>query len=143
MTVFADSSALVKLYADEAGYEPVRTIPHFVVSQLARVEVPAALWRKQRLGEIGPEDARVLTRDFEADYFGDDGEAPRFAVVAVRQDVLDDAARLCAVHGLRAYDGAQLASALAARATGECETFAAFDSQLRRAAGSEAFTLLF
>jgi len=34
------------------------------------VEVPAALWRKQRTGELSAGDARLLTADFEADYSG-------------------------------------------------------------------------
>lgn len=55
--------------------------------------------------------------------------------------VLEAAARLCAVHGLRAYDAVQLASALAVRdAVPECRTFAAFDRQLRAAAAAEGFT---
>src|SRR5712691_5715770 len=101
MSVFADSSALVKLYADEVGEAAVRAVRVLIVSQLARVEVPAALWRKQRSGELRPEEAQLLTEDFEADYFGGSGEAPRFATVAATAAVLDEAARLCAVHGIR------------------------------------------
>jgi predicted nucleic acid-binding protein len=52
LSAFADSSALVKLYADEDGYQQVRGMASIAVAQLARVEVPAALWRKQRLGEL-------------------------------------------------------------------------------------------
>jgi predicted nucleic acid-binding protein len=52
-------------------------------------------------------------------------------------------ARLCAVHALRAYDAVQLACALAARdAVPECQTFAAFDRQLRAAAAAEGFALV-
>ena len=40
---FADSSALVKLYADELGADMVRALSPLIISQLARVEVPAAL----------------------------------------------------------------------------------------------------
>ena len=45
MTSFADSSALVTLYADEPGYERVRASSHLVVAQLAHVEVPSPIWR--------------------------------------------------------------------------------------------------
>jgi uncharacterized protein len=82
VSTFADSSALVKLYADEDGHEHIRELVSVAVAQLARVEVPAALWRKQRMGELPAEDARLLTADFEADYFGTDTEPPRFAAVA-------------------------------------------------------------
>lgn len=140
MTVFADSSALVKLYADEPGHEWVGGLSTLVVSQLARVEVPSAIWRKQRLGELDPGAARLLTSAFEADWAGTEEEPPRFSVVALTVAVLEGAARLCAVHGLRAYDAVQLACALAARdAVPECRVFAAFDRQLRAAAAAEAF----
>jgi uncharacterized protein len=143
LSTFADSSALVKLYADEVGHEQVRGIGSMAVAQLARVEVPAALWRKQRIGQLSANDARLLTADFEADYFGTDSEPPRFAAVAATGSVLDDAARLCASHGLRAYDAVQLSSALAVRRIdGGCTEFAAFDRSLRTAAATEGFELV-
>ena len=51
--MFADSSALVKLYATfEQGREEVRALPGKLrVSALALADVPAALWRKSRTGE--------------------------------------------------------------------------------------------
>lgn len=143
MTAFADSSALVKLYADEPGHECVRELPTLVVSQLARVEVPSAIWRKQRLGELEAGAARLLTSAFEADWSGTEEELPRFSVVTATVVVLEGAARLCAVHGLRAHDAVQLACASAARdAIPECQTFAAFDRQLRGAAAAEGFSLV-
>jgi predicted nucleic acid-binding protein len=143
LSTFADSSALVKLYADEAGHEQIRTLESLAVAQLARVEVPAALWRKQRMGELSPNDARVLTSDFEADYFGTDSEPPRFAAVAATGHVLDEAVRLCASRGLRACDAVQLSSALAVRRADErCTAFAAFDDSLRTAAAVEGFGLV-
>jgi predicted nucleic acid-binding protein len=142
-TVFADSSALVKLYADEPGADDVRRIAHLVVSQLARVEVPAAIWRKQRMGEISTADAAVLVAAFEADYFGGKTEEPRFVVIAVTARLLDDAARLVGVHGLRAYDAVQLASAVATRhAVADGVMMAAFDKALSAAAAGEGLDLL-
>jgi uncharacterized protein len=143
LSTFADSSALVKLYSDEPGHEHVRGLASVAVAQLARVEVPAALWRKQRLGELSADDAGLLAADFEADYFGADSEPPRFAAVATTAGILDAAARLCASHGLRAYDAVQLSSALAVRhADASCTAFAAFDRSLRRAAAAEGFDLI-
>lgn len=143
MSVFADSSALVKLYWPEPGHEQIRALPFLVISQIARVEVPAALWRKHRMGELSALAAGVLRSAFEADYYGLPDARPRFAAIAATADLLDAAARLCAVHGLRAYDSVQLASALAARTfAGDCDVVAAFDSQLRRAASAEGFALL-
>ena len=143
MSTFADSSALVKLYADEAGYQQVRGMTSIAIAQLARVEVPAALWRKQRMGELSANDARLLTAEFEADYYGTESEPPRFAAVLATGSVLAAAARLCASHGLRAYDAVQLSSALAVRRVDEsCTIFAAFDYSLRTAAATEGFGLL-
>jgi predicted nucleic acid-binding protein len=143
LSAFVDSSALVKLYADEAGHRPVRQLDAVAIAQLSRVEVPAAMWRKRRTGELSDDDARLLTASFEADYFGTDDEPPRFVAVRTTAEVLDQAARLCAVHGLGAYDGVQLSSALAARrADPDCVRFAAFDRSLRTAAAAEGFALL-
>jgi uncharacterized protein len=139
LTVFADSSALVKLYADERNADVVRAVPIFVVSALARVEVPAALWRKNRMQELSAGDARVLTAAFEREWRADDG---RFVAVSVRTPVLDAAAALVATHALRAYDAVQLACALEARgADPEVEHFLGFDTALTEAAAREGFHL--
>lgn len=143
MSTFADSSALVKIYADEPGHEAIRALPVVVVSQLARVEVPAALWRKCRMGEISPDDVSVLVAEFEADYYGTADAEARFAVVPVSDLVVSTAARLVGVHGLRGYDAMQLATArLVASADPDCRTFAAADKALRAAAVGEGFTLI-
>ena len=85
----------------------------------------------------------MLTAAFEADWFGTQDEAPRFTAVSATPALLDDAARLCAIHGLRACDAVQLACALAARAVlPECRTVVAFDRQFRGAAAAEGFTLV-
>lgn len=140
---FADSSAIVKLYADEAGASAVRDLNVIVVSQLARIEVPAAVWRKSRMGELGPADAATLVAEFEADFFGTADEQPRFAVVSVTSGILEAAARLVAAHPLRSYDAVQLASADAAKsAAGEALTFAAFDKALNAAAAATGLDLL-
>lgn len=139
MTAFADSSALVKLYADEPGCEQIRVMGPFVVSALARVEIPAALWRKSRTGELSTDHAGLLTAAFESDWY--DGAGP-FAVVAAHPVVLEGAARLATTRALRAYDAVQLASALAARgADPSVEVFACFDESLRAAAVQEGFVV--
>jgi hypothetical protein len=85
----------------------------------------------------------LLTADFEADYFGTASEPPRFAAVAAAGRLLDESARLCASHGVRAYDAVQLSSALAVRRVDEsCTAFAAFDRSLRTAAAAEGFALV-
>jgi len=142
MAVFADSSALVKLYADEAGHERVRALEQVVVAQIARVEVPAALWRKNRMGELSAGAAAILVAAFEADWFGTEQEPRRFEIIRVSASVVEDAARLTGVHGLRAHDAMQLATARAVRtADPDVATFVAFDRALSAAAAAEGFIL--
>lgn len=137
MTAFADSSALVKLYADEPGADLVRAHASFVVSALARVEVPGALWRKQRTRELSEDDAGILTAAFEADWHDSTGP---FLPVVVSAAVLEGAAALTARHGLRAYDAVQLATAIAARSAGvEVTAFLCFDAELAAAAAREGW----
>ena len=134
---------LVKLYADEPGASEVRALSNLVVSCLARVELPAALWRKHRLGELPLEDASVLVASCEWDYFGGTAAQPVFAVVGATGEILDEAARSLAQHPLRAYDAVQLASALAARAADpELTTFVCFDEMLAAAARAEGFRVV-
>jgi len=139
LTVFADSSAVVKLYADEEYAELVRGVEFLVVSAVARVEVPAALWRKSRMGELPVADAAVLTEAFAHDWTCTD----RFVRVAVGTALFAEAAGLVARHGLRAYDGVQLACAVAARrADPGISTVACFDRELGEAVAREGFRLL-
>lgn len=144
MTVFADSSAVVKLYVAEAHHESVRQISGpIVVSVLAHVEVRAAIWRKHRLGEISVTDAGLLCAEFAADLAGDDLPAPRFAVIDVGEEVVRAAIDAVARHPLRAYDAVQLASALEVRKVLDgLDGFAAFDDALRSAAAAEGLALV-
>ena len=143
MSAFADSSALVKLYADESDEGVREGPPSWVVSALARVEVPAALWRKQHLGELALDDAAVLVASFDADFHGTGSDAPRFVVLALGATVLELAAALLRHHPLRTLDALQLASALAARDVDPaCDTIVCWDRTLRAAATREGFALL-
>lgn len=103
----------------------------------------AALWRKQRMDELSTDAVRILSDAFELDYFGDGETPPRFAVVADTTSILEEATRITAAHGLRAYDSVQLAAAGAARDVDPtCRAMAAFDKSLRAAAAAEGFTLV-
>jgi hypothetical protein len=120
----------------------VRRLAGLVVSNIARVEVPAALWRKHRLGGLSSEDAAVLVEEFESDWFGGDDADVRFTVVELTHGVLDLAALAAARHPLRPFDALQLASALVARAASpDISEFACFDGALADAARAEGFSL--
>ncbi len=142
MTAFLDSSALVKRYADESGSELVQAVAApLIASDLAAVEVPAALWRKHRVGQISASDAQILSQRFLTDIGASLPESDAVLIEAGK-DILRDAVSLVARHPLRAYDAVQLASALAAaRVLGNCP-FGCFDTQLNDAAVAEGLTLL-
>jgi uncharacterized protein len=143
VSAFFDSSALVKLYVPEPGTDVVPNVDDPpMISELTRVELPSALWRKHRLGQLSAQDASDLSTDFEADYYGEGGQ-PRFAVMRISDRTVSTAARLVARADLRAGDAIQLASALVAREVGrEVTAFATFDERLRNAAAVEGFTLV-
>jgi predicted nucleic acid-binding protein len=140
VSVFADTSAVVKLYADEPGQAAIRQLDAMYVSHLCRVEAPAALWRKVRLGELEAEVAATLVAASERDYLTPSG---RLAPVRVDSATLDRAAALAAVHGLGADAAIQLAGALTVRdADSTCQTVAVSDLELRQAAAREGFRVV-
>lgn len=140
MSAFADSSAIAKLYLLEAGSEAMKSLAGpLVVCELTRVEVQSALWRKNRTGELSARDAGILAREFAADWFAA-APADRFTIIGIGPLILEEACRLLAAHGLRAYDAVQLSTALAARrAHPECDEFACFDARLSAAAAAQGF----
>jgi predicted nucleic acid-binding protein len=141
LTVFADGSAVVKLYVPERYHEVIRSRTDLlVVASVTRVEVASAFWRKQRLGELDGADVVTLMAAFEADLAEPKG---RFGIVSLEPAVLIRAVEVVARHGLRAYDAIQLATASVTRdIIAELGSFAAFDHDLRRAAEAESFALV-
>lgn len=146
MTVFEDASAIVARYVGEPGRDRAGRSPAVVMSALSQVEVTSAIWRKQRIGELTPNRARVLVDGFLADLDAVGSPDPpagvTYLAVAASTTVLDTAVTLCAIHGLRAYDAVQLASAVQARAADPRLTeFVTYDGALHRAAAAEGFTV--
>lgn len=107
------------------------------------MEVPAAFWRKARLGELNAEAAGRLSRAFELDTHGAGDTVPRFAIVKIGMHVLNAAIKLVATHALSASDAIQLSTALAVRELEPgCRAFASADKQLRSAAAAQGFELV-
>jgi predicted nucleic acid-binding protein len=137
---FLDSSALVKRYVREAGSATVaglfRRRAKLAASGLAIVEVPAALFRRARAGEVAMAEAQThaaeVARDLDQMY-----------VVEARKAVLDCARDLVERHPLRAYDAVQLASALRiVHSTAASVTFVCADRGLAGAATAESLRAL-
>jgi len=133
----------VKRYADEPGGAVLGDRADLVVSLIARVEVPSALWRKHRERELAKDDLVTLLAAFESDWVRAGHENGPFQIIDVSHGILELAASAVARHPLRAHDALQLASAIAARDVDDGVTeFACFDGQLREAALAEGFDLL-
>lgn len=132
MTLYADSSALFKLYVVEPGSEEVQrlvsTASTVLTSVVTLVEVRAALARLRRERRLTPSGARRARQRFEEDWHS-------FMTVAVDQRLLSLAAELAEAHGLRALDGIHLASfQQVVERTDDEITFSSFDDRLSRAA---------
>ncbi len=140
MIIFADSSAVVKLYINESGSDLVQTIEIPAVSAITRVECTSAIWKRYRERQFSIDDVSVAIRVFENDWNNKEGH---FAVYPVTEITLSLACDLVAQHQLRAYDAIQLAQAQLVRSATTSEVrFLSFDKKLNSAARAEGFDLI-
>lgn len=132
MTLYADSSALFKLYVVEPGSEEVRRLVSgastVLTSAVAFVEIRAALARLRRERRLTPSSARQAKQRFEEDWHS-------FVTLDPDARLLAIAAELAEAHGLRALDSIHLASfqQVLERTDDDIE-FSSFDDRLSRAA---------
>jgi uncharacterized protein len=97
----------VKRYLREEGADKVRPLfrRRLAASAVSGVEVPAALWRRAREGDLTEARAQALVKKVVEDLSD-------MIVVEVRRSVAERARLLLERHPLRAYDAMQLACAL-------------------------------
>lgn len=132
MTVFADTSALVKLYIQEDGSEGARqqieAATEVVVADVTYSEARAAFAARHRLGDVSRGEYAALKAAFEGDWQG-------MARLQITEAICREAGDLAERYGLRGYDGIQMACyALVARnAAGNEVEFACFDERLKAA----------
>lgn len=132
MILYLDTSALVKLYAQEVGSDLVRQAVGdarlVATSLLTYAETRSAFARKSRSGEIHAVDLRNYKQEFERDW-------GRLHQLPVHEALVRKAGDLCEEHALRAVDALHLATADSLQATLRATvTFACFDRALRGAA---------
>jgi hypothetical protein len=132
VTLYVDSSALVKRYVAEDGSDRVDAIlladPDWVTGGQTYVEVSLALQR--RLG--------VAEHDIALDAFEQDW--PRTFVVALDEVVIRRAAALGMASGSRSLDALHMADA--ERAGGRSMPVSTFDVRLAHAVRSLGFTIV-
>jgi len=138
--LYLDTSALFKLYVDEAGSDAVHAAvdaaESVAVSRISWAEAMSALARRGR--EVS-DDQDALDQARQA--LHDDW--PRFWVLDVSQHVVEQAGEFADTFALRGYDSVQLASAyLTLQRAQQPVTFACFDKRLNKAAKILGLTLL-
>lgn len=135
MTLYLDTSSLVKLYLDEPGADEVARLVAgaivVVTSTLAYPEARATMARRRRERLMTPREHTEAVRQLDQDW-------PRFVTLAFDDDLALAAGRLADAHGLRGGDAVHLASfeSVLAAAGDEEVRFSCADDRLTRAARS-------
>jgi predicted nucleic acid-binding protein len=133
VTLYLDTSSLVKLYVHEGGSEEVRTLvaQAAVVSTsiVAYPEARAALARPNRSRDFSAAQFAAAKRNFEEQW-------PAFLTLEVTAAVSGEAGEFAERYALRGFDALHLASfAEVARRAGPSDTrFSSFDDPLNKAA---------
>jgi predicted nucleic acid-binding protein len=140
LILYLDTSALVKLYAQEEGSQLVRQgIRNSVLiatSLMSYAETRSALARKSRSREISRATFTRCRREFDRDWL-------RLHRLPVDEPLVRKAGELAEQHVLRALDALHLATADSLQtALGNPVTFACFDTTLNGAAEARGLALL-
>lgn len=133
MTLYLDTSVIVKLYVQEDESDQVvaevAESDAVCTSVLAYPEVYAVFERRRRDRSIAPAALKSAKQAFEADWSSWFG-------IAIDRHLIHDSARLAERHGLRGADAIHLASFERILATSEDDDvrFLCADERLRKAA---------
>lgn len=133
MTLYLDTSSLVKLYVTESGSEDVRArvdeATIVATSMIAYPETRAALARRRRERALRPAAFNAAKRKFDDDW-------PKYLAVNVTDALCREAGNFAERYALRGYDGVHLACFIeVARRAGITDTeFSSFDDRLNAVA---------
>jgi predicted nucleic acid-binding protein len=131
VTLYLDTSSLVKLYVEEPGSDSVRELVAaanvVATSTIAYPEARAALARRRRERTLSPAALAGAKRAFESDW-------PRYLAIDVTLPLCMRAGDLAERYRLRGYDSVHLASFLEILDRADNVRFSAFDANLVRAA---------
>lgn len=131
MIIYLDTSALIKLYIQEAGSAQVEKQVHQAnlsgTINLTKVEMAAALAKAVRMQVITEQESQTSWRDFTTQW-------PSIYQLDVSEVIRERAVQVIWAHHLRGYDAMHLAAAHVWReALGEEIIFATFDISLWQA----------
>ncbi len=133
MTLYLDTSSLVKLYVTEAGTEDISQLVGdanvVATSAVAYAETRAALARLRREGALTASKLTSAKREFEEQW-------PTYLTLDATDALCRAAGELAEKYSLRGFDSIHLASfAEIARRAGIDDTrFSSFDERLNKAA---------
>lgn len=141
MTVYIDTSSIVKLYVEESGRAEVRTMLEnatvIVTSQVAYPETRAALTRRRHERALTARDFTAAKSEFESDW-------SRFLTIPVSWGICHEAGGLAERYHLRGFDSIHLASfagMLRGLQGSDDVRFSSFDEKLNVAARRLASTI--
>ena len=137
--LYLDTSALVKLYVNEAGSVDMRslvqTCDHAGTSLIARAEMAAALSRARRLNILSVKEAGTAWESFLKDWVS-------LSRLGLSKQVIERASEAAWDYSLRGYDAVHFASIMLWREVLEAEVIlVTFDRELWTA-GQQASLLL-
>ncbi len=140
MILYLDTSAMMKLYVDEAGRSAVLSALDNAVKvashDIAYVEQRSALARLEREGRLSQSESGEIRSQFESDW-------KALLVVETTHPLLRRAADFAERYALRAYDSVHLAAAdRISAAAGVDVVFGCFDQRLNDAAQTLGLTML-
>ena len=138
MILYLDTSAMVKLYVEEAGSDTVRAAWEqadvVAISLIGYAEARAAFARAKREARLHAKAYRQAIGDLDRDW-------DSYFILEVTADLIRRASVLAEAYALRAYDAVHLASALLLRDRAQpTVTFLCFDAELEAAARGEGLT---
>lgn len=140
MTLYLDTSSLVKLYVTEAGSDVVRQLVGganvVATSVVAYAEMRSALARLRCEGVLTASNAASARRQFEEQW-------PTYLTLEATDALCRAAGELAGKYSLRGFDSIHLASfgEIARRAGADDTQFSSFDDRLNQAARKLSRTL--
>jgi predicted nucleic acid-binding protein len=138
--LYLDTSALVKLYIEEACSQEVKKAVHksqiVSTSRVAYVEARAGIARKYREGEFSNEEYDQVVGDLVRDW-------DNYFIMEVSESVAKLGGILAERQSLRGFDAIHLASAIILRDRARLDVaFSCFDERLKAAAVAEGLSVI-
>ncbi len=137
--LYLDTSALIKLYVEEAGTDRVEAaidrVEVVATSVVAYAEARAALARRHRENDFTASEYQGIVSELDASWQG-------YERLGVTEGLAREAGELAEEHALRGFDAVHLASALRLAQRFPSSSFLAFDERLTAAAERTSLSVL-